>query len=106
MDVVSGVTTTAATAVVYLKGLLLEKRWMLFQLLLQQLQLLWAYLKGLLWCREEMDVVSGVATTAATALVYLKGLLWCIEEINVVAGGTTTAATAVVYLKGLLWSRE
>ncbi len=58
MDVFSGVTTTAAFAVVYMKCLL--------------------------WCIEEMDVVSGVTTTAATAVVYLKGLLWSGEEMAVV----------------------
>jgi hypothetical protein len=74
MDVVSGVSTTVAAAVVYLKGLL--------------------------WCREEMGVVSGVTTTVAAAFVYLKGLLWCREEMAVVSCITTTAATAVVYLEG------
>jgi hypothetical protein len=49
MAVVSGVSTTAASVVVHLKGLL--------------------------WCREEMALVSDVTTTAATAVVYLKGLL-------------------------------
>ncbi len=44
MDVVSVVTTTAATDVVYLKSLL--------------------------WSGEEMAVVSGVTTTAATALWF------------------------------------
>ncbi len=59
MAVVSGVTITAATAVVYLKCLL--------------------------WSGEEMAVVSCVTTTAATAVVYLKGLLWSGEEMAVVA---------------------
>jgi hypothetical protein len=31
-----------------------------------------------------MAVVSGVTTTAANAVVYLKGLLWCREEVDVV----------------------
>jgi hypothetical protein len=53
MDVVSGVTTTTASVVVPLKGLL--------------------------WSREEMDVVSAVTTTAASVVVYLKGLLWSRE---------------------------
>jgi hypothetical protein len=53
MAVVSGVTTTATNAVVYLKGLL--------------------------WSRKEMGVVSGVTTTAVTAVVYLEGLLWSRE---------------------------
>jgi hypothetical protein len=59
MAVVSGVTTTAATDVVYLKGLL--------------------------WSREEIAVVSGATTTAAAAEVYLEGLLWSGEEMAVVA---------------------
>ncbi len=57
-------------------------------------------LKGLLWCKEEMDVLSGVTTTASV-VVPLKGLLWCREEMAVISAVTTTAATAVVYLKGL-----
>ncbi len=69
-------------------------------MLLQQLQLLVAFLQGLLWSREEMAVVSGVATTAATALVYLKGLLWCREEMDVISGVTTTAATACSFPAG------
>jgi hypothetical protein len=44
------------------------------------------YLKGLLWSREEMAGVSGVTTTAATAVAYLKGLLRRREKIYVVAG--------------------
>jgi hypothetical protein len=59
MAVVSSVTTTDATAVVYLKGLL--------------------------WRRAEMAVVSGVSTTAASVVVHLKGLLWSREEMTVVA---------------------
>ncbi len=51
------------------------------------------YVKGLLWSREEMAVVSGVTTAAATAVVYLKGLLWCREDMAVVSGITTTAGT-------------
>jgi hypothetical protein len=38
-----------------------------------------------------MAVVSGVTTTAATAVVYLEGLLWCKEEMIGVSGVTTTA---------------
>ncbi len=65
-------------------------------MLLQQLKTAVVYLKNLLWCREEMDVVSGVTTTAATAVVYLKSFIWRRKEINVVSGVTTTAASVVV----------
>ncbi len=47
MAVESGVTTTAATDVVYLKSLL--------------------------WCREDMAAVSGVTTTAVTACGLPEG---------------------------------
>jgi hypothetical protein len=53
-----------------------------------------------------MDVVSVVTTTAATAVVYLKGLLWCREDMAVVSGVSTTDTTVVAYLKGFLWSGE
>jgi hypothetical protein len=47
-----------------------------------------------------MAVVAGVFTTAATAVVYLKGLLWCREEMDVISGVTTTAATACSFPAG------
>jgi hypothetical protein len=42
-----------------------------------------------------MAVVSGVTTTAATAVVCLEGLLWSREEMDVVSGVTATGSTAV-----------